>query len=158
MNTSFNKKIEHLFKEKSFSELTFSEKETVLTSLSAEEYDEIHTCIKNISLKNKKDTQNLSIPPNNKEQLLQHFRKKHQTQFSMPFTVPFIEISIPYFKPAFLTTCVLAFFVIATVMNKEKEDNYELTIEEFNKYTTLYEDHMESDYELDETTAFLMNM
>ncbi len=158
MNTSFNEKIEHLFKEKSFSELTFSEKETVLILLSAEEYDEIHTCIKNISLKNKKDTQNLSIPQNNKEQLLHHFRKKHQTQFSMPFTIPFIEISIPYFKPVFFAICVSTFFVVTNIINEEKEDNYELTMEEFNKYTTLYEAHMESDDETDETTEFMMNM
>lgn len=155
MENLFDNKIEQLLIDKYFSKLTSTEKEKVLELYTQSEYDEIHNYIKNIRLINKTETQNLSISSSNKEQLNNLFKKQHQKSFAFPITIPYLKISVPYFKPLLISSSILLFIIGLNWFIPSEE--YNLSIEEFNKYTTIDANYLESKIELDETTDYLMN-
>ncbi|PJC62329.1 MAG: hypothetical protein CO022_05115 [Flavobacteriales bacterium CG_4_9_14_0_2_um_filter_32_27] len=158
MDDLFDDKIEALVKEKSFSELTLLEKEKVLILYSPEEYDELHNCLRIIKLDKEKVIQHLCVSQKNKNQLNLLYKKKHQIKFVLPSITNLLNIFyIPYFKPIIFTSCLLIVFAIV-VSKFEKNNEHELTEEEFNKYTTFELEQMEPQYEMDETTEYLLNM
>lgn len=158
MENLYDEKIERLLHEKSFSELSLIEKEKVLKLYTSFEYDELHNYLKLIKLNKKKEINRLNVSFRNKQELQHYFKEKNKSEQKLFSGFRLNRISVqPYLKGAVLTSlAAILFFVVYGKINQP--DEYHLTEEEFNKYTTFELEQMEPQYEMDETTEYLLNM
>lgn len=155
MENLYDKTIEKLLSEKSFSELTPTEKEKVLQLYTSLEYAEIHNYLTNIRLVSVKEKDRLILSSKKKKQLQNYFKERNRSEQKLFSGFYINNISFrPYIKGAVLTSFVaILFFIIYGKINQS--DKYHLTEEEFNKYTTF--DLQDSPaYNMDETTDYLM--
>ncbi|MBW6483681.1 MAG: hypothetical protein K0B10_11555 [Vicingaceae bacterium] len=158
MENLYDETIEKLLPEKSFSELSLIEKEKVLKLYTPFEYDEVHNCLKLIKLNKKKEINRLNVSFKNKQELQHYFKEKNKSEQKLFSGFKLNPINFqPYLKGAALTSlAAILFFVVYGKINQF--DEYRLTEEEFNKYTTFELEEIEPPYEMDETTEYLLNM
>ncbi|MDT8412149.1 MAG: hypothetical protein RQ875_06805 [Vicingaceae bacterium] len=158
MENLYNETIEKLLLEKSFSELTPTEKEKVLQLYSILEYDQMHNYLVTINLICKKDKHRMNVSSRNKFFLQDYFKEKNKPEQRLISRFYINNISFqPYIKGAALTAfATILFFIFYGKINQSNE--YHLPENEFNKYTTFNSQEIPKYNADDETTDYLMKV
>ncbi len=156
MENLYDETIEKLLSEKSFSELNLKEKEKVLQLYTSLEYDEIHKYLIAIKLSGIKEKDRLSLSSKNKKELQDYFKEKNKPEQRI-----FLNFQINPFhvkRTAVLAASlgILFFIIYGKVINQSND--YPLSEEEFNKYTTFNTQEIPKYNSDDETTDYLMKM
>lgn len=156
MENLYDETIEKLISEKSFSELNLKEKEKVLQLYTSLEYDDIHKYLIAIKLSGVKEKDRLSLSSKNIKELQDYFKEKNKPEQRI-----FLNFQINPFNvkrtAVFAASLGILFFIIYGKVINQSND-YPLSEEEFNKYTTFNTQEIPKYNSDDETTDYLMKM
>lgn len=150
MDIYFTEQLEELLKTKKYESLNEEEEKYVLSLITKQQYCEYSEFFQQLSLSMKLEQQKLNVSGATLPKLQEAFQKKHTRKTQITYYLP-IAASL-----------IIGLFLYSILPLNNNDLEYNLTDEEFNKYTqfdytTLYVEMDELKFD-DEVTEELMNM